>query len=71
MRLHWQLPTNQDQQLSTLIWFLRSGVERNKAAAHVKTETRFKEVLWRSLGNLFNHCLEFYLKTRGFPKEFV
>jgi hypothetical protein len=34
--------------------------------------TRFKEVLWRSLRNLFNHCIEFYLETRGFfPKEFV
>jgi hypothetical protein len=39
---------------------------------HEKTETRFKEVLWRSLGNLFNHCLEFHPDTRGFfPKEFV
>jgi hypothetical protein len=38
----------------------------------VQTETRFKEVLRRSLGNLFNHCLEFYLDTRDlFPKEFV
>jgi hypothetical protein len=32
----------------------------------VKTKTRFKEVLQRSLENLFNHCLEFYLETRGF-----
>jgi hypothetical protein len=36
----------------------------------VKTETPFKEVLYRSLGNFFNHCLEFYLETRGFfPKN--
>jgi hypothetical protein len=42
----------------------------NKVAAHVKTETRLKEVLRRSLGNLFNHCLEFYLETRHFfPKN--
>jgi hypothetical protein len=32
----------------------------------VKTETRFMEVLQRSLGNLFNHFLEFYLETRVF-----
>jgi hypothetical protein len=36
----------------------------------VKAKTRFKEVLRRSLGNLFNLCLEFYLDTRGFfPKH--
>jgi hypothetical protein len=35
-----------------------------------KIETQFKEVFRRSLGNLCNHCLEFYLETRGFfPKE--
>jgi hypothetical protein len=32
----------------------------------MKAEIQFKEVLRRSLGNLFNHCLEFYLDTRGF-----
>jgi hypothetical protein len=50
-----------------------SSGERRRATwtvAHVKTKTPFNEVLWRSLGNLFNHCLEFYLKTRGFsPKN--
>jgi hypothetical protein len=36
----------------------------------MKAETRFKEVLRRSLGNLFNHFLEFYFDTRGlFPKS--
>jgi hypothetical protein len=51
-----------------LVWFLHFGAGRNKA--HAKTETRFKEVLQRSLGNLFNHCLEFYLDIRGFfPKN--
>jgi hypothetical protein len=49
-----------------LIRFLRSGARCNKAAAHVKTEIQFKEVLRRSLENLFNHCLEFYLEIRGF-----
>jgi hypothetical protein len=32
----------------------------------MKTEIQFKEVLRRSLGNLFNNYLEFYLETRGF-----
>jgi hypothetical protein len=57
---------NQDLQLSMLVGFLHSRAERNKVATHMKTETRFKEVLCRSLGDLFNHCLEFYLDTRGF-----
>jgi hypothetical protein len=35
----------------------------------VKSETQFKEVLQRSLGNLFNHCLEFYLETRSFSQR--
>jgi hypothetical protein len=36
----------------------------------MKIETRFKEVLRRSFGNLYNLCLEFYLKTRVFsPKN--
>jgi hypothetical protein len=68
--LRRQSPMNQDQQLSMLDWLLRSGAGHSKAAAHRKTLTWFKEVLWRSLGNLFNHCLEFYLDTRGFfPKN--
>jgi hypothetical protein len=63
---------NQAWQLSTLVWFLRLGAGRNKAAAHGKTDTRFNEVLRRSFGNFFNHCLEFYLKTRSFfSKEFI
>jgi hypothetical protein len=37
----------------------------------MKTENRFKEILRSSLGNLFNHCLEFYLEQGVFPKEFV
>jgi hypothetical protein len=46
------------------------GAGNNMAAAHVKTETLLKKVLQRSLGNLFNHCFEFYLKTRRvFPKN--
>jgi hypothetical protein len=40
--------------------------ESRSPITHEKTETLFKEVLWRSLGNLFNHCLEFYLDIRGF-----
>jgi hypothetical protein len=60
---------NQDQQLSTLVWFLRSDVDRDKVAANMKTETQFKKVLWSSLGNLFNHCLEFYPETRGFSQR--
>jgi hypothetical protein len=53
-----------------LVRLLCSRIGRNKAAGLVKAETRFKEVLRRSLGNLFKHCLEFYLDTRGFfPKN--
>jgi hypothetical protein len=36
----------------------------------MKAETQFKKVLQGSLGNLFNHYLKFYLKTRCFfPKN--
>jgi hypothetical protein len=53
-----------------LVWFLHSWAGCNKATVHVKTETRFKEVSQRSLGNLFKHFLEFYLDTTGFfPKN--
>jgi hypothetical protein len=44
----------------------RARCHTTRMAAHVKTESRFKEVLRRSLRNLFNHCLEFYLEIRGF-----
>jgi hypothetical protein len=44
--------------------------ESRSPITHEKTKTRFEEVLWKSLGNLFNHCLGFYLDTRGFfPKN--
>jgi hypothetical protein len=43
--------------------------ESRSPITHEKTETRFKEVLRRSLGNLFNHCLEFYLDTRVFSQR--
>jgi hypothetical protein len=40
--------------------------ESRSPITHERTETRFKEVLWRSLWNFFNHCLEFYFDIRGF-----
>jgi hypothetical protein len=40
--------------------------ESRSSITYENTETWFKEVLWRSLGNLINHCLELYLDTRCF-----
>jgi hypothetical protein len=44
--------------------------ESRSPITYEKTVTLLKEVLRRSLGNLFNNCLEFHLDTKGFlPKH--
>jgi hypothetical protein len=63
---------NQDRQLSTLVCFQNSGAGSNKAAAHVKTETRFKEVYRDLWGTYLTIVLSFISKQGVFsPKEFV